>query len=942
MPGNGLFHKLILRWFLLRQQGRTLTSADLCRDCPEHQQEVERFLQGILALGDRTAGNTGRDRNAATATLLPILEVAAFPPAADPSPVSGLLLRWQEQREQGIDLSTDELCQDCPEHREEVSGRLRALRDFYALLGAVDLPGGAPAVAQAPLVPGYEILETLGEGGMGIVYKARQVGLDRIVALKMIRDGGYANADTLARFGTEAEAIARLQHPNIVQVFEVGAHDGRPFLAMEFCPGGGLDRKLAGTPLPPREAAALMETLARAMEAAHRARVVHRDLKPANILLLADGTPKISDFGLARKLDEASQTQTGSVVGTPSYMAPEQAAGASQQIGPRTDVYALGATFYELLTGRPPFKAACVLETLEQVRFAEPVPPARLQMKVPRDLETICLKCLHKEPAGRFASALELAADLRRFQVGEPIQARPAGLLEKLLKWGRRHPATVALLAAFACAVVALAVAGFFAWRADVAEGKRQAEARHNEETLRAEKRQNAIDKALTAATAGDLAVGEQAIAEAERMDASTGQLRMLRGQLAFHHGKTQEAIQHLKQAAVLQPNSVAVRGMLAAAYAYNGEWDLFNARIDEIQRLTPVTAEDFLFKGYAEANMNQEGGLKSINEAIRLRPSMIYAKLLRAEVRVWLAGDRGDLAAAERAVQDAENIKEWLPDHPAVLWVSLSAQLTAAGVYERLGPQHQLKRAAALAQAQADAEALKRFPALPDAVVFRWLYFREVGQEDKILDELRRASEQSDHVYLATCYALTLYKRGEAGKALNVVKKCPSANSDRLIPILLAEIGEPTLAREAYKEVAQKFQNIHDGGILLEVLTLLRFLGDNPAAQEASKDLRKHPKWFSVLRPKPLLQCLEYNAGFLSAIELDNAVKGSLWDECCAHYYIGMTKLGEGDRAAARERFRKAFETRAYLWNVHDLSWVFLARLDADPTWPPWILPKK
>ncbi len=225
-------------------------------------------------------------------------------------------------------------------------------------------------------MPGYQILEPLGEGGMALVWKARQIRLDRVVALKMIRDGGYARADTLARFRTEAEAIARLQHPNIVQVFEVGEHDGRPFLAMEFCPGGGLDRKLAGTALPPQEAAELLRTLALATEAAHRARVVHRDLKPANILLAADGTPKISDFGLARKLDEAGQTQTGAVMGTPSYMAPEQAR-AEETVGPAADVYALGAILYELLTGQPPFRGSTTHNTIQQVLTQEPAAPRR-------------------------------------------------------------------------------------------------------------------------------------------------------------------------------------------------------------------------------------------------------------------------------------------------------------------------------------------------------------------------------------------------------------------------------------------------------------------------------------------------------------------------------------------------------------------------------------
>ena len=367
-----------------------------------------------------------------------------------------------------MDLSADELCKDYPEHREEISGRLQALRDFCALLGAVDLPGGSTAAAQPQGVPGYEILEPLGEGGMGVVYKARQVKLDRIVALKMIRDGGHARAEALARFRTEAEAIARLQHPNIVQVFEVGEHDGQPFLAMEFCPGGGLDRKLGRAALPPREAATLMETLAQAMEAAHRARVVHRDLKPANVLLSADGTPKISDFGLARKLDEAGQTQTGAVMGTPSYMAPEQAEG-SKEVGPATDVYALGAILYELLTGQPPFRGSTTYHTIQQVLSEEPTAPRKLNPTVPRDLAAICLKCLEKEPAKRYSTAANLAEDLRRFSSGEPIRARPVGSLGRLWRWCRRNPAVASSLAGIALLLLSIAtvstVLGQLAWR---------------------------------------------------------------------------------------------------------------------------------------------------------------------------------------------------------------------------------------------------------------------------------------------------------------------------------------------------------------------------------------------------------------------------------------------------------------------------------------------
>ncbi|MCI0460776.1 MAG: serine/threonine protein kinase, partial [Gemmataceae bacterium] len=313
----------------------------------------------------------------------------------------------------------------------------------------VAIPTGVAPPPGQPNIPGYEILRELGRGGMGVVYLARQTGLDRLVALKMIRAAGHASPVELTRFRTEAQAIARLQHPHIVAVYEIGAHDSQPFFSLEYCPGGSLAQHLAGTPLPPAQAAPLVETLARAVQAAHQVQVVHRDLKPGNVLLTADGQPKITDFGLAKTLDaDSGQTHSGAILGTPSYMAPEQALGDVSRIGPACDIYALGAILYECLAGRPPFKAATVLDTLEQVRSAEPVPPSQLQSTTPRDLETICLKCLHKEPTRRYASAADLAADLRRFRAGEPIVARPVGRLGRLVKWARRRPAVAGLLAA--------------------------------------------------------------------------------------------------------------------------------------------------------------------------------------------------------------------------------------------------------------------------------------------------------------------------------------------------------------------------------------------------------------------------------------------------------------------------------------------------------------
>jgi WD40 repeat protein/tetratricopeptide (TPR) repeat protein/predicted Ser/Thr protein kinase len=299
--------------------------------------------------------------------------------------------------------------------------------------------------AGLPTIAGYDILEVLGRGGMGVVYKARHRKLKCLVALKMIVAGAHAGPDQLARFQAEAEAVAHLQHPNIVQIHEVGEQDGLPFFCLEFVSGGSLDRMLLGTPQDPRAAAKLVRTLARAMQEAHDAGIIHRDLKPANILLGKDGTPKITDFGLAKHLDSTEgKTQSGAIMGTPSYMAPEQAAGKIKEIGPATDVYALGAILYEMLTGRPPFKAATPMDTVMQVITEEPVPPIQLQPKLPRDLDTICLKCLHKEHHKRYASGKALADDLKHFLAGEPIQARPVGTPERMWRWCRRKPAFAA------------------------------------------------------------------------------------------------------------------------------------------------------------------------------------------------------------------------------------------------------------------------------------------------------------------------------------------------------------------------------------------------------------------------------------------------------------------------------------------------------------------
>jgi len=396
-----------------------------------------------------------------------------------------------------------------PLHRGDPKDVLRRLGPLLP-----DTTGaGSPAVppAAVPDIPGYEVLAELGRGGMGVVYKARHLRLNRLVALKMILAGGRATPEQVVRFSAEGQTLARLRHPNIVQVYEVGEHGGQFYCVLELVEGGDLAECLAGQPLSAHEATRLVEVVARAVHYAHQQGVVHRDLKPANILLSFSGErsasaspealaelngaiPKVADFGIAKQVGaDLNLTATGTVAGTPSDMAPEQGRGEKAGAEPAADIYALGAILYALLTGRPPFLAATPLETLRQVVEEEPPPPRRLQPGVPRDLETICLKCLQKDPARRYATALDLAEDLRRFRDGEPIRARPVGRLARLGKWARRRPAVAGLLLGVLL-VTALGVGSVFAALVYAVQGWNKAEAAQKDASDKADKLATQLD----------------------------------------------------------------------------------------------------------------------------------------------------------------------------------------------------------------------------------------------------------------------------------------------------------------------------------------------------------------------------------------------------------------------------------------------------------------
>lgn len=397
------------------------------------------------------------------------------------------------------EVSPEDACREEPELLAEVRRRLDHVRALDAHIDTVfpssDQRGGQRAArdlsAKLPRIDGFAVERVIGSGGMGVVYRARHERLNRIVAIKMLLAGGYAGDRELERFKREAEAIAAICHPNIVQVFDAGECDGHPYFVMELVEGGTLAQRLDGQPRPARESVATVMTLARAVHAAHRGGVMHRDLKPANILVASDGTLKIADFGLARRLGqpEHAPTLAGAHMGTPSYMAPEQAAGEATGFCPLIDIYALGAILYELLTGRPPFRGESTAATLRQVIGDDPIPPMRLSPTVPRDVQTICLKCLQKDPSRRYASALDLGDDLDRFLRGEAIRARPVGPFERAVKWSRRRPGVATAIAA-SIVLLGAAVSGGL-WL------ERVQQARATELAIRAQGARSAIEAAL-------------------------------------------------------------------------------------------------------------------------------------------------------------------------------------------------------------------------------------------------------------------------------------------------------------------------------------------------------------------------------------------------------------------------------------------------------------
>ena len=807
----------------------------------------------------------------------------------------------------------------------------------------------------------YELLREIGRGGMGMVYAARRLSDSATVAIKVLHPWLAGDASSLQRFEREAQAAMSLRHPHLIRVLSADTTGSTPFLVMELIDGESLDRRSArlsfavkqdlgerggvsppvgsqrhrgadATPLAEwRELALRLADVADALQHAHEHGVIHRDVKPSNLLLAQDGRLLIGDFGLARIAQQPSLTRTGEAVGSPAYMSPEQIASRNgAPVDHRTDVYSLGATLYELLTGRPPFVADSREQLLASIQQDEPISPRRWRSELPRDLETLCLKTLEKQPCHRYATAAELAADLRRIANGKPIVARGPTLATRLGRGVQRR--MVALPRTMLSAIAAVAVLIVII---DVV-GVRQS-------SMRAQQQQ-AIDSALVVALTGDLKATEEAIARAEQAGVSAEWIELLRGRVSFHRGEYSAAIQHLETAARTSRPTVAALSLQATAQLAAGSWENYETLLERAAKLTPTTAEDFLFRGEAEIYFDPRQAEQSLTEAVRRRDTPL-ARLIRAEARTNLAFDTSDLPTAKAALFDLLIARELLPDHPATLLESLNAHLVTAGLSSEAG--RFVERDEELLAAERDFAALEPFRHLPTVIHNRVLFLLSTDRESASFELLRGAEAQHHEALVAYDFALALFRRGESAAALRVlqartateagedmVTNSLTADEAFLRVVLLRDTGDPQAARAACDAVAQRYQT---GLTAYFHPCLLLLLGEPEAAMSASRRLRTAdtpPR----LRGAFYSRLLAFNAGELSEAELLESVRGSRWDRCEALFFVALRQLAHGDRAAARQRFEQCVATRCAGFLSWDWSHAVLRRWKTDPQWPAWI----
>jgi tetratricopeptide (TPR) repeat protein len=794
------------------------------------------------------------------------------------------------------------------------------------------------------------------------------------------------------RFRREAEAAAKLHHTNIVPVYATGEENGAHFYAMELIEGPSLDavirqlrqaRSTEPTATPPSSpdqlavtgpyvesanppadgasvltasslssdghyfdtVAKMVADVADALEYAHQQGVIHRDIKPSNLLLSPDGRLSVNDFGLARLLEQPGMTMTGEFVGTPAYMSPEQITAGRVPIDHRTDIYSLGATLYELLTLQPPFTGKGRDQLLAQVLHKDPKAPRRVNRKVPVDLETICLKAIDKDPDRRYQTAGELAADLRRYVNRYAIAARRAGPVEQLRKWVKRHPGITASLA---LVVAALAVAGYFGYRAHVEEGRRRADKEEYEKALQAERRQNALEKAIESALSGDLERARKAIVEAEAAGVAADQVHWLNGLVHYQRGAFAAAIKEFESALALKP-SAAAQALLARAtfnatlQSGNPLSSTFWKAMKDLEAMTPITAEDYMCLGYAIGLFDGKKSMELLDTAVTMRDSPI-ARAFRASAAGRIAADKREPKLIEAMLDDMRQAKLRLPDNSFIRFQSLHVHLHAANLYGETG--HLEKQKAAFGEAKGDAQALANIHVI-DYVMARVYYFEHVSDQEAAVNVLREAAARDETKDLVTQYALALYRQNRVEEALDELNRGlrpENVMGEALRIILMAEHRKfgPDEAYGEYVRLADRRER-ETGSRLIgpNSLAPLLLLQKRP---EAAKLTRDTDRTFGA--PEGESPLARYLANSITEEEYVEEHlgrgRGGRLRACLAHYVIGLVRLSEGDRDGAQEHFQKSVDTNFYSHIFYPYARVFLERLKRDKKWPPWIPLKK
>jgi serine/threonine protein kinase len=845
-----------------------------------------------------------------------------------------------------------------------------------------------PSIEPEPLrrLGDFEILREIGRGGMGVVYEARQVSLNRKVALKVLGPGLGLTPRAVTRFRREAEAAARLHHTNIVPVHAIGEDRGTYFYVMELIVGPSLDRVIdgmravherpapapggggsttaevpaltggapsassprggaapalpewvslalsggsgadpsktpgsAGTPTPGSgyfdAAARMFAEVADGLAYAHEQGIIHRDIKPSNLLLSPAGRLSINDFGLARILEQPGVTLTGEFVGSPMYMSPEQIAAGRAPLDHRTDIYSLGATLYEALTLEPPFHGERRDQVIAQVLHKEPRAPRKLNKKVPIDLETICLKAMDKDPDLRYQSGAAMAEDLRRFVNRFAIAARPLGPVQRAVKWAKRHPALAASLSvAF---LAGLAAVGF------------AVEATRAQEHVRDQERRSAIERATLIARSGDLDATEKAIAEAELLDASPGQLRFLRGEVAYFRGEYEQAVAHLEQSDRLQPRSVSTLALLAQAYLNAGQVQKYLDTMGSLEHMSPATAEDRLLLGGAQVFLSPVEGLPILDEAIRQQDSPL-ARLFRAGARADYAMDTDDPTFADLALQDTALADSMMPHNAAVCGISVWNHLVAGTLWDGKDDR---KRDEAFARAGRDAEAALQFPGSPAAIGARLCFLRH-QRKPEFYEYARLAYEEVGDPAAAWYYPLALWEQGKFAVAAEVLERIrrkfmliyPSA-------FVFAELPDgPKRAMAFYRDLMADSSFRSWTGNLIEIPLVL---GRKAQAVADAREKLKDKSLFLQLNRAFWVDQLRFQAEEIGAEDLIRSAGKSRRNQVVAHFAIGCMRLAEGRRDEAKDCFQRAVATGCFYFAEFDWGLAFLQRLEKDPGWP-------